>query len=139
MLFRLLHTQGRPDFGPSAWVAADEGNSAAGRVGGQLRLDLGLTDYRSFLGTNAAPAPAQHRLQRDGAADCDGDAHAYLSPTPGLGGVTGPSDGFLVLIVRSAPVAAAQPPPTNRRRLLEGALSAHPRAAHSPPRGVLSP
>ena len=82
-----LHTCGAVGFGPDA-----KGSTAAQ----SLRLDLGLTDYRSFLGTNAAGADVQQRLQLDGRGLCSGDGDAFLSQKLGVGGVTVTADGFFV-------------------------------------------
>ena len=85
-----------------------EGGDSEAAAPPRLLLSLGLTDYRAFLGTNAAAPEQQRRLRADGAAQHAGDGAAYLSQKLGVGGVTTTADGFVVFIVRSAYVAEAQ-------------------------------
>ena len=85
-----------------------EGGDSEAAAPPRLLLSLGLTDYRAFLGTNAAAPEQQRRLRADGAAQHAGDGAAYLSQKLGVGGVTTTADGFVVFIVRSAHVAEAQ-------------------------------
>jgi len=70
-----------------------------------LAIELGLTDYRSYLGTNASDSA--DRLIRDG-LDIHEDREAFLSMKLGVGSVTLTADGFLVFILRSSHVAEAQ-------------------------------
>ena len=79
------------------------GSGSNGGGGAELCLQLGLTDARSFLGTNACTATQpslQRRLLADGAAHYRGNSLAYLSQRLGVSGITTTSDGFLVFLVR---------------------------------------
>ena len=65
---------------------------------GVLTLHLGLTDYRSFLGTNWSPRCDE--LKEAGRRDHD-DSSAYLAHPLGVGAVLETSDGYLCFIQRS--------------------------------------
>ncbi|KAL7546623.1 hypothetical protein ACHAWF_009954 [Thalassiosira exigua] len=81
-----------------------DGSAASSDVA--VALDLGLTDYRSHLGTNASPDLAA-RLIEDG-LEVHGDAEACLSMKLGVGAVTRTADGHLAFILRSDGVAEAR-------------------------------
>ncbi|CAN0100393.1 unnamed protein product, partial [Ectocarpus fasciculatus] len=72
----------------------------------KLRLRLGLTDYRTFRGTNWSPSAA--RLAADSARDHPWLEAAYLSQKLGVGAVVETSDGFLLSLCRSSGVAEGQ-------------------------------
>ncbi|XP_001378489.1 uridine diphosphate glucose pyrophosphatase NUDT22 isoform X2 [Monodelphis domestica] len=69
-----------------------------------LKLLMGLTSYRDFLGTNWAGSAGRLRCQ--GKADW-GDAQAYLADPLGVGAMLGTSDGCFVFLRRSLKVAEA--------------------------------
>ncbi|XP_035267668.1 uridine diphosphate glucose pyrophosphatase NUDT22 [Anguilla anguilla] len=70
----------------------------------RLILQLGLTCYKDFLGTNWSRGVGA--LMRRGAAEF-GDPHALLAQPLGVGGVLRTADGLLVLLRRSQRVAEA--------------------------------
>ncbi|CBN79318.1 conserved unknown protein [Ectocarpus siliculosus] len=72
----------------------------------KLRLRLGLTDYRTFRGTNWSPSAA--RLAADSARDHPWLEAAYLSQKLGVGAVVETKDGFLLSLCRSNGVAEGQ-------------------------------
>ncbi|XP_076861992.1 uridine diphosphate glucose pyrophosphatase NUDT22 isoform X2 [Brachyhypopomus gauderio] len=69
-----------------------------------LRLQLGLTCYKDFLGTNWSREAAN--LQRRGEVEF-GDPKALLAQPLGVGAVLVTSDGYVVLLRRSQRVAEA--------------------------------
>ncbi|KAI1898677.1 hypothetical protein AGOR_G00074840 [Albula goreensis] len=70
----------------------------------QLTLQLGLTCYKDFLGTNWSAGVGA--LMRRGVAEF-GDAHAFLAQPLGVGGVLQTMDGLVVMLRRSQKVAEA--------------------------------
>lgn len=70
----------------------------------QLLLNLGLTSYRDFLGTNWSSSASW--LRQQGATDW-GDKQAYLADPLGVGATLVTADDFLVLLRRSQQVAEA--------------------------------
>ncbi|KAJ8246963.1 hypothetical protein GJAV_G00257240 [Gymnothorax javanicus] len=70
----------------------------------KLILQLGLTCYKDFLGTNWSRGVAA--LMRRGEAEF-GDPHALLAQPLGVGGVLRTADGLVVLLKRSQKVAEA--------------------------------
>ena len=70
---------------------------------GTVSLKLGLTDYKSFLGSNFSPNAAD--LTAKGIAAKQPRRH--LADPLGVGGVTVTSDGYVVLIRRSKSVGEA--------------------------------
>uniref|UniRef100_A0A8C4RAP4 Nudix hydrolase 22 n=1 Tax=Eptatretus burgeri TaxID=7764 RepID=A0A8C4RAP4_EPTBU len=73
---------------------------------GLLRIRLGLTGYRDYLGTNLAPGHKPAHLRTWGLTTCD-DPHAYLADPLGVGAVLCARDDRLVLLRRSHSVAEA--------------------------------
>ncbi|KAK1789307.1 hypothetical protein P4O66_015236, partial [Electrophorus voltai] len=69
-----------------------------------LRLQLGLTSYKDFLGTNWSREAAD--LQRRGEVEF-GDPQTFLAQPLGVGAVLVTSDGYVVLLRRSRRVAEA--------------------------------
>ncbi|CAM9597837.1 unnamed protein product [Chrysoparadoxa australica] len=95
-----------------------------------LQLHLGLTDYKTYIGTNWS-AEAVPVLCADGLAH-RGNPHAYLSQKLGNSGVVVSRDGFVVIINRSTlvcegkgkvDVPGGHPEPANKNitpELLQG-------------------
>ncbi|EGW02849.1 Nucleoside diphosphate-linked moiety X motif 22 [Cricetulus griseus] len=70
----------------------------------QLLLNLGLTSYRDFLGTNWSSSASW--LRQQGATDW-GEKQAYLADPLGVGAILVTADDFLVFLRRSQQVAEA--------------------------------
>ena len=71
---------------------------------GSVLLELGLTGYREYLGTNRLPAAERDRLEADGRA-AHGDAAAHMSNALGCETMLLTADGQVVLLRRSTSVA----------------------------------
>ncbi|CAN0387877.1 unnamed protein product, partial [Discosporangium mesarthrocarpum] len=71
----------------------------------QLTLQLGLTDYRDFRGTNWSPDSA--RIAADGARQRS-DCGAYLSNKLGVTALVETADGFFLALRRSGAVSEGQ-------------------------------
>ncbi len=69
-----------------------------------LTLQLGLTCYKDYLGTNWSREAA--RLQSHGQNEC-ADPQAFLAQPLGVGAVVATADGDVVLLRRSQKVAEA--------------------------------
>lgn len=82
---------------PSNKVAEDEQSYV-------LKLQLGVTCYKDYLGTNWSQKA--EKLQRRGEAEC-ADPQAFLAQPLGVGAVVATSDGEIVLLRRSQKVAEA--------------------------------
>jgi len=80
--------------------------TATESVDHRLRFDIGLTDYRDYLGTNAAGENTIAQLAA-AAAEAGHDRHAFLANPVGIDVLCRTSDGLLVFLKRSAKVFEA--------------------------------
>ena len=99
-----------------AWLAATEKNPRifdgskfrlhriALDAHGDVVIELGLTGYREYLGTNRLPAAALRQLEADGQAD-HANPRAHLSDALGCETVLLTADDQVVLLRRSSSVA----------------------------------
>lgn len=76
----------------------------SGRGGEELCIELGLTSYKEYVGTNQAPSERRVALEVDGVAAC-GDCTAHLSNALGVETLLLTSDKKVVLLRRSAKVS----------------------------------
>ncbi|CAM9470057.1 unnamed protein product [Choristocarpus tenellus] len=83
----------------------EKGSGNAHEGSSLLTLHLGLTDYRSFRGTNWSPNG--HQLALDGTRDYS-DPGAYLSNKLGVSALVETADRFLLALRRSGMVAEGQ-------------------------------
>lgn len=90
--------------------------------GAKVELDLGLTSYKEYLGTNRLEPPLRLQLEKDGEST-HGDRNAYLSNALGCETVLVTSDGQAVLLRRSGAVATHSG--------LYNGPSGHPEPAHA--------
>ena len=101
----------------AAWAAAKAKNpgifdgskfrlhrAAEAGTDGSVLLELGLTGYREYLGTNRLPAAERGQLEADGRA-AHGDAAAHMSNALGCETMLLTADGQVVLLRRSTSVA----------------------------------
>lgn len=72
-------------------------------LAGDITVRLGLTDYKSYLGTNTAP----HAAELVAAGRELGDEAAYLAHPMGVGAMVTTADGHALFIRRSSNVAEA--------------------------------
>ena len=70
---------------------------------GKVFMDLGLTSYKEYIGTNRALEERRRALEADGVIDC-GEAAAHLSNALGSETMLVTSDGQCVLLRRSSKV-----------------------------------
>lgn len=96
---------------------------AAG-VDTQVLLQLGLTDYREYVGTNLRPRSELAELKEAGRAQHGGDSNAFLSNALGVETVLITADGMMVLLQRSGAVAT--------HTGLYNGPSGHPEPSHVP-------
>jgi NAD-dependent SIR2 family protein deacetylase len=88
----------------SSWERELSSDDASGSS--NLRLVLGMTDYKSFLGTHWGPQAS--RFVHDGCNSKYRDPTVYLSQKLGVGCVLETSDGYIVMLKRSKAVAEGQ-------------------------------
>lgn len=75
-----------------------------GEDGATVAVDLGLTSYKEYLGTNRLPAEQRAMLEKEGKA-VHQEGGAFLSNALGCEALLLTSDGFVVLLQRSSAVA----------------------------------
>ena len=99
---------------------------SCGEVGvdAQLLLQLGLTDYREYIGTNLRPTQELIDLKEAGQAQHSGDPNACLSNALGVETMLITADGAMVLLQRSGAVAT--------HTGLYNGPSGHPEPSHVP-------
>ncbi|KOO24873.1 nucleoside diphosphate-linked moiety x motif 22 [Chrysochromulina tobinii] len=89
---------------------------------GAINIDLGLTSYKDYVGTNRLPVERRTALEADGER-LYGDRTAFLSNALGVEAVLETSDGQIVLLRRSTAV-------TGGHGLYNGP-SGHPEPSHA--------
>ena len=89
---------------------------------GAINIDLGLTSYKDYVGTNRLPVERRTALEADGER-LYGDPTAFLSNALGVEAVLETSDGQIVLLRRSTAV-------TGGHGLYNGP-SGHPEPSHA--------
>lgn len=72
----------------------------------ELVLELGLTSYKEYVGTNQLPTAERRALEADGARGRDGDHCAHLSCALGCEAVLLTADAQFVLLRRSGRVSS---------------------------------
>ena len=86
-------------------------------------IELGLTSYKEYVGTNQLPEAARQALEADGAREHDGDASAHLSNALGCETLLLTSDAQVVMLRRSRQVSSGEG--------LYNGPSGHPEPSHA--------